>query len=293
MGDPADRPEPPGLEWSMLPEANCYASRRWQECNWLQALEGGIDSSHVSFLHRGEVDVDPMHAAAGANKYLKADPNPVFEVKASSGGLVIMARRQGEPGTYYWRITQYVMPWYTFIPPFANHPLGAHAFVPMDDENTWTWNINYYVGHALGAEQVQAMKKGHGIHGVVDPLTLRSRANRGNDYLIDRAAQKSGRSFSGVPGFAAQDAAMQESMGTIQDRTREHLVQTDRAIVMTRRRLADAVLALRDRNVPPPGLAPEAQRVRAGAVLLGREVAAYEWSRAELAAAPDRPPYTV
>ncbi|MGH8011915.1 MAG: Rieske 2Fe-2S domain-containing protein [Candidatus Binataceae bacterium] len=291
MGAPEETPPPPALEWSLLPPEQCYASRRRQECNWLQALEGAIDSSHVSFLHRDEVDADPMHAEAGANRYLKADPNPVFEVKPSAGGLVIMARRVGDPGTFYWRITQYVMPWYTFIPPFAYHPLGAHAFVPMDDENTWTWNINYYTDRPLEAGQIAAMRDGRGIHGAVDPLTFRACANRDNDYLIDRAAQQNGRSFSGVIGFAAQDVALQESMGPIQDRSREHLVQTDRAIVITRRHLSEAASAAPD--VEPPGVNPAHQRVRAGAVLLPCDVAVHEWSRTALVALPGHPLYTV
>ncbi|MGH7907377.1 MAG: Rieske 2Fe-2S domain-containing protein [Candidatus Binataceae bacterium] len=293
MGPPGLRPPEPTLEWSTLPLPNRYITRRVQECNWLQALEGAIDSSHVSFLHHDDVDNDPMHLHARGNRYLKADPKAIFDVRNSPAGLTIYARRNGDEGSYYWRITQYIMPWYTFIPPFGPHALGAHAFVPIDDENTWTWNINYYVDKPLDEVQLNAMKQGNGIHAKTIPGTLRPAANRDNDYLIDRVAQKQRRSFSGVFGLAMQDAAMQESAGAIQDRTREHLVQTDRAIVMARKRLLDSAVGLRDDKAEPPGLKAEHQRLRAGSVLLEHEQSVQEWSRDALIARPEQPVFTV
>src|SRR5204862_6062080 len=96
-------------------------------------------------------------------------------------------------------------------------------------------------------------------------------ANRRNDYLMGRAAQKAGRTFSGVRGVGLQDAAIQESMGAIAQRPREHLVATDKGIVMTRRRLLDAASALA-RGQEPPGLEPVAQRVRAMSRVTPREL---------------------
>src|SRR2546423_15576377 len=90
-------------------------------------------------------------------------------------------------------------------------------------------------------------------------------ANKRNDYLIDRAAQKAKKTFSGALGVGVQDAAIQESMGTIQDRTREHLVSSDNGIVKTRRLLLDEASASA-RGDAPPGLAPAAQGVRAAAM---------------------------
>lgn len=293
MGRPELKPAPPMLEWSTLPEPNRYITRRWQECNWLQALEGGIDSSHVSFLHHYDLTTDPMHLRAQGSRYLKADPNPIFAVRDSPAGLTIYARRRGDAHSFYWRITQYIMPWYTFIPPFGPHALGAHAFVPMDDENTWTWSINYYVDQPLDPVQLAAMKEGRGIHARVIPGTLIPVANKRNDYLIDRVAQKERRNSSGVFGLAMQDATMQESAGAIQDRTREHLVHTDKAIVMARKRLLDSALAMRDWDTEPPGLRPEHQRLRAGSVLLERERSVEEWGRDALIARPGQPIFSV
>jgi len=97
-------------------------------------------------------------------------------------------------------------------------------------------------------------------------------ANKRNDYLIDRAAQKAKKTFSGVLGVGVQDAAVQESMGTIQDRSREHLVSSDNGIVKTRKRLMDAAKAV-ERGLAPPGLAPAAQRARAVSMVVPRELA--------------------
>src|SRR5258708_35680673 len=50
-------------------------------------------------------------------------------------------------------------------------------------------------------------------------------------------SQKRGRSYSGVEGIAMQDASLQEAMGPVQDRTKEHLCMTDKGNVGTRSRL--------------------------------------------------------
>ena len=269
MGPPDHQPPLPEWEFAVVPDNQRFVTKRWQECNWLQALEGGIDSSHVSFLHRGDLETDPIFKGSKGNKYNLGDLMPVFDVVESPGGLYIGARRNAEGGKYYWRITQWVMPAFTMIPPRADHPVHGHFFIPMDDENCWTWSFDYLADRPLSEEQVQAMREGKGIHTVVDPKTFRPLANKDNDYLMDRKAQKSGRSYGGIAGFAMQDASIQESMGAIVDRSRENLVGTDKGIVMARRRLLRAAKALAEQGVMPPGVDPLHQRVRSAAVVLG------------------------
>ena len=160
---------------------------------------------------------------------------PLFEVEEFSGGLLIGARRNADAGKYYWRITPWIMPWYTIIPPRAGHPLGAHAWVPIDDETCWAWSINYHPKRALTKSEVSAMQDGEGIHVKYVPGTFIPLANKSNNYLMDREAQAAGHSATGVDGIAMQDASIQESMGAIQDRTKEHLCATDAGIIMTRK----------------------------------------------------------
>ena len=119
------------------------------------------------------------------------------------------------------------------------------------------------------------MEEGKGIHVPVIPGTFRPAANKDNDYLMDRKAQQEGRTFSGVEGFAMQDASVQESMGPIQDRTRENLVPTDQGIIMARRRLIKAAQEL-DKGIQPPGVDPRHTRVRSASVLLPKSAAFHE-----------------
>jgi phenylpropionate dioxygenase-like ring-hydroxylating dioxygenase large terminal subunit len=268
MGPSEAQPPLPEWEFATVPTAHSFMSKRTQECNWLQAMEGGIDSSHVSFLHRGDLSSDPLFKGARGNQYNLADSKPHFEVVESAGGLYIGARRNAENGNYYWRITQWVMPSFTMIPPRGDHPVHGHFWIPIDDDNCWAWSFDYRPTAPLTAAQVEAMRAGKGIHVTYVPGTFRPRANKDNDYLIDRAAQKAGKTYSGVAGIAMQDASLQESMGPIVDRTKENLVSTDNGIIMARHRLLRAVKAFKEKGIVPPGVALEHQRVRSAAVIL-------------------------
>ncbi|MGH8662923.1 MAG: Rieske 2Fe-2S domain-containing protein [Burkholderiales bacterium] len=292
MGPPQLQPALPELEWVRVPAERRYASKRLQESNYLQALEGGIDSSHVSFLHAGALRTDPLLSGSRGNRYNEHDLMPQFEVAEFPGGLLIGARRNADNDCYYWRITPFIMPWYTIIPPRAGHPLGAHAWVPIDDQHCWAWSINYHPRRALSEAELHAMKDGKGIHCRYVPGTFVPLQNSGNDYLMDRAAQKTGVTCSGVDGIAMQDASVQESMGPIQDRTRENLCPTDRGIVMTRRLLLAAAQANRE-GKPLPGLAPAEQHVRSCAIELPRDRHFDQHARHGLFAPIDTDPISV
>ncbi|HZP79516.1 MAG TPA: Rieske 2Fe-2S domain-containing protein [Pseudolabrys sp.] len=268
MGAPEQQPPLPEFEFTAVPATQRFIAKRTQESNWLQALEGGIDSSHVSWLHRGDLNSDPLFKGAKGNQYNLNDSRPVFEVVESAGGLYIGARRNAENGNYYWRITPWVMPSFTMIPPRGNHPVHGHFWIPIDDHNCWTWSFDYHPLRALTETEVQAMRDGKGIYVKFEPGSFRPLANKDNDYLIDRAAQKAGKTFSGVEGIAMQDASLQESMGPIVDRTKENLVSTDNGIIMARHRLLKAAKALTEKGTVPPGVDPAHQRVRSAAVVL-------------------------
>jgi phthalate 4,5-dioxygenase oxygenase subunit len=292
MGPRDKMPATPEVEWCTLPASHVFVSKRLQECNYLQAMEGGIDTSHVSYVHRFEVDNDPMHRGSRANDYIKADGNVIFQIEKSDGGLTLYGRRNGEPDSYYWRITQWLFPWYTLIPPFGEHALGGHVWVPIDDEHCWAWSINFHPDKPLSAEERSHMEAGRGIHCQYEPGTFRTKANKDNDYLIDRRAQRDKRAYSGVFGISVQDASLQESMGPIQDRENEKLLPTDRAIVMARRMLYDAVTAL-EAGVEPPALDAGKQRVRAAGVLLDRAAKPQEWAKHHLADGLNQPVYSI
>ena len=266
MGPPDLMPAKPAFEWLDLPPANRYLKKRHQESNWLQALEGGIDSSHVSWLHSGELKSDPLHVSKGA--VYQQDRTPKFEVVESPGGLQIGVRRNAEEGHYYWRITQYILPWYTMIPPYGDNALNGHAWVPIDDHNVIVWSFTWHPTRALSEHELATMNKGGGMHVELIPGTFRPVVNKDNDYMIDRQAQKEGRYFSGVAGIAMQDASLQESMGPIIDRTKENLVSTDNAIIMARAILKRAAVALGKTGAEPRGLDIATHRVRSASFVL-------------------------
>lgn len=292
LGPAEKRPAPPSVEWCALPPTHVFVSKRLQESNYLQAMEGGIDTTHVSYVHRYEVDVDPMHQDTKARDYIKADGNVIFEIEEKPFGLTLYGRRNGEPDSYYWRVTQWLFPWFTLIPPFGRHALAGHVWVPIDDHHCWAWSVNFRPDRPLDPQELREMQAGKGIHCVYEPGTFRPKANKDNDYLMDRKAQKEKRAFSGVSGFAVQDSSLQESMGPIQDLQREKLLPTDRAIVMARRMLYEAATALRS-NAEPPALEADQQRVRAAGVLLPREKKPQEWAAVHLADGRGQPVYSL
>jgi phenylpropionate dioxygenase-like ring-hydroxylating dioxygenase large terminal subunit len=271
MGDQETTPALPEWEFARVPDSQSYTSKRWQECNWLQALEGGIDSSHVSWLHATGLRDDPLFKGARGNKYNLADMRPFFESVESDGGLFIGVRRNAEDDQYYWRITPWVMPSFTMIPPRGDHPVHGHFWIPIDDENCWVFSYDYHPVRNLTEQELQAMQDGYGVHNEYVPGTYRPLQNKDNDYMMDREAQRRGETYSGIKGIAMQDASLQESMGPIVDRTKERLVSTDTGIIMARRKLWRAVEALRDTGEIPPGVDPRHQRVRSVAVVLPKD----------------------
>ncbi len=275
LGPTELEPALPEFEWMLVPDGQRCVSKRLQECNYLQALEGGVDLSHISFLHRSL----GARGDRRGQELTQRDPRPKFEVVDADYGQAIAARREADDGQYYWRINQWILPWYTMFPPLVDEGIGGHAWVPIDDASCWVYNITWNPTGPLAAVS-------DGIFGELIPGTYRARANRNNDFLIDREVQRT-RTFTGIPGFAAQDCAVQESMGTILDRSHERLVSTDIPIVALRRRLKEALARLTD-GEDPPGLDPASHHVRPAAVLLPRNVRFQDGAANALRAQPER-----
>ena len=234
-----------------------------------------------------------MFKGAKGNQYNLNDMRPVFEVVESPGGLYIGVRRNAENGNYYWRITQWVMPSFTMIPPRGGHSIHGHFWIPIDDENCWVWSYDYHPTRALSDAEIQSVRDGKGIHVKYVPGSFVPAANKQNDYLMDRASQKAGKTYSGVEGISMQDASLQESMGPIVDRSKENLVATDNGIIMARHRLLRAVKAFVENGVTPPGIDPEHQKVRSAAVILPPDQPFKEGAREALVARPQIAPATV
>jgi phthalate 4,5-dioxygenase oxygenase subunit len=296
MGRDNPPPGPPALEWTALPENQRLVTKFYQECNYMQALEGGIDPSHISFLH-GVIDIqdDAMQreldqAAAGFTLAAQLARAPHQEVVDTDYGVLLGARRDTEEGQYYWRITQFHMPFYTMPPtdPKTDPLLHSHIYVPVDDENLVNWCISWHPGRALSADELTAMQTGRSIHlTTYAPATseaygdIRPRASQDNDYLMDWQAHHT-QKFFGVPGVGAQDKAITESQQPIVDRTQERLSSADIGIIRVRKCLLDAARALQDEGIMPPGMASESFRIRPASVILPKDTPWVEGARAQL-----------
>ena len=273
MGPTELKPPLPAFEWVQVPHAHRFITKRTQDCNYLQAMEGGIDSAHVSFLHRHELRNDSLHIGKGAELTRETDAR--FEVVETSGGMVVGVRRPAPNGQLYWRITQWIMPFHTMIPPYGDNALNGHAWVPIDDESCMAWCFTHHPTRALTAHELEVMRNGGGIHVQLIPGSFRPVVNKDNDYMIDRAAQRGSKTYSGVAGIAMQDAAIQESMGPIQDRSKENLVSTDNGVIMARIRLRKAVLAA-EQGREPDGLDPATHAVRSASIVLPEDASFIE-----------------
>lgn len=240
------------------------------DCNWLQVLEGDIDSSHFGFLHLGHLS--PQDAPEGSFvRHMVEDRAPRYKVVDTEFGASYGAYRPaGNEHEFYWRIAHYLFPFYTMAP--LGLLGGSPAFlarVPLDDHRT----MNYFVltSSQLGRPvPVDGSAIGQMLPNTTDWFgRFRSTRSLANDYKIDREAQRSGRSYTGIEGIATQDQAMTESMGPIMDRTAEHLGSADVMVIRVRRRLLRALRAFGGNGTPPPGVdAPDVYRQRAGGVVL-------------------------
>lgn len=256
LGPPGTAPPPPRYSWMEGPSERRFVFEHVQEnCNWVQALEGGLDSAHVGILHGDEMALatlgryDPN--GVGADRYPTTDPAPRLEVETTPYGFVYAAIRQAtDPGKRYVRITPYVLPYMTF-PAMRT----AVMRLPQDDTTTVTISVYYDPDRPPDGDAILARQ------GMDRPETY------GPDRVLripdqDRAAMEARRSFTGLDGFNVQDGAMTMFMGgPILDRTKEHVVPTDYAVVRMRRLLLEVADQV-ERGEAPVGTGPEVDTSR-------------------------------
>ena len=293
MGPPDQTPELPKLEWARVPDSHRHISKRFQETNYLQAIEGGIDSSHSNFLHATveafrvtDAYVEKVKNSTNLRaKYHLLDKAPRFTVKKTDYGLLIAVRRNAEEDTYYWRMTQFLLPSHTIIPYQKGNSIHGHCWVPRDDETCWVWTISWNPDEPLSPEDRDAIANETFVHAKVDPVTFRPLRNQDNNYGIDRGRQRT-TTMTGIHGFATQDQALQESMGPVVDRTRERLGTSDTAIIAMRRLLLQEIRALEEGRAPRAAHQGDLYWVRSCSLLLNRDVdfgeGARELMRAEV-----------
>jgi phenylpropionate dioxygenase-like ring-hydroxylating dioxygenase large terminal subunit len=274
---PRETPPPlPDLEGNLHPDYGI--SVLYRANNWMQGIEGELDTIHAAFLHSAPNRVRDF--PPGSFGYYQArSKEGKFSVRETDYGTAYGMHRPAEEDTTYWRIGHLLFPFFA-MPPGAS-TLGEDArflaYVPMDDHNTLEWGVGVRRPdvQAQGLFGREYVPNGTGWFD-----RFRIQQNLGNDFKIDREAQKRGDSYTGIPGIRQQDMAMTETMGRIMDRSNEHLGTTDQMIIRTRRRYIAAAKALAEHGVAPPGVdQPQLYRQRSGLVILPRDADWWEATR--------------
>jgi len=261
MGTQAAAPPFPGLEVLRLDDSEMTVFCAMRSCNWLQALEGDIDTSHFGFLHAGHIDPDDLaddHPFRGA-VFHRA---PELKVTETPWGTTYGAFRPAANGQTYWRIANFLFPFWTQQPQgdFATN-LHARAWVPLDDTHLMFYNFVWkrpLPNRMLG-------KSGKPLTGVDLDMRFMPNttdwlgrwqltANPANDWQIDRDGQRDKVSFTGISNIHMQDQAVTESMGPITDHDFEHLAPTDIMIARTRRHILRTARAFMEQGAAPPCL---------------------------------------
>jgi phthalate 4,5-dioxygenase len=260
MGPPERKPDPPDFEWMRAPNTHSNVTKNYQENNFLQSLEGGLDTAHSSFLHNEWIgDTRNVRNLVGA---------PKIEIVPTDYGYCYVSFRKISDTEQYVRVYQYVMPFQQIRGDISDAygqrkkvaKVDGHFWVPIDDNQTWTWNFLYGADESVAItpefKEWEEVRTGRGKDDLI-PGTFKLKRNLSNDHMIDRELQK--KTFTGITGIATQDIALQEGMGPIVDRSQELLVGSDAAIVTMRRMLLEATRAVA-RGEDPPGLRPESTR---------------------------------
>jgi phthalate 4,5-dioxygenase len=244
---PGEAPALPRLDCFAAPDEYSFAFKGHIDCNWLQALEVGIDPAHASFLHRFFEDED---RATGYGKQFRANSidsdlpmsrvlrqhdRPRIDVENTDYGLRLIALRALDEARTHVRVTNLIFPHAVLIP-LSETMTITQWHVPVDDGNCYWYAIFTSFRDPVDKEEMRRQRLQ--LYELPD---YKPRLNRANDWGYSAAEQKS-KTFTGMgEDINVHDNWAVESQGRIHDRTREHLGQTDKAISAYRRVLLDAI----------------------------------------------------
>jgi phenylpropionate dioxygenase-like ring-hydroxylating dioxygenase large terminal subunit len=249
-----------------IPEDQWRAGKTHSTCNWVQSMEGNLDSAHISFLHQyfairdipdDGTDKPGYNSNLMSMKFWALDRAPRFEMDEDWYGYRYAAVRTTPNGHKHVRINAFVIPFGTCV---ASIPFGGGQgmFIPIDDENCWRYFVSMQpAGNTQGVGGPGYQSDPNWPYDTFGPGGRRQlsgnrtrRYTGENDYSIDRDAQNT-VSYTGIPDFGSQDMMVTETMGTIYNRSEEHLGTTDVPIIRMRRMLIDAAKGLAEGKEPP------------------------------------------
>ncbi len=254
---PGDPPPFPDFDCFRAPAGYTFAFKGLIACNWLQALEVGIDPAHASFLHRFFQDADPtgsygkqfrgatMGAGMPMTQILRQFPRPEIQVEDTEYGLRIAALRRLTATEMHIRVTNLAFP-QAFVIPMSKTMTITQWHVPVDDTHCYWYAI--FTSFDAPVDQARMRAQRLELYELPDYIP---RKNQSNDYGFDPYEQRTSTYTGMGDDINVHDQWAVESMGAIQDRTKEHLGQTDKAIVRYRRMLLKAIEDVAAGAAPP------------------------------------------
>jgi phenylpropionate dioxygenase-like ring-hydroxylating dioxygenase large terminal subunit len=236
LGQGEQPPQFPAFEFVNLPPEQVVVRAAILKVNWVQSLEGLLDSAHVTSLHKDWLP-QGANAMQGAHAGVMGDLAPRYEIDDRPYGFRAKAIRTLDDGRQVNRMTEYVLPFYCFIPNTLASIRTVSMGVPVDDENTVFWGILWDLKEPLDAVTAD-IKRNAGKLGPDPDNYYTPRGEAGQIWGQDRELMKKG-SYAGFQALPFEDFAVQESQGAIADRSKEHLGQSDIAVIRARRLLLD------------------------------------------------------
>ncbi|MDQ0314710.1 aromatic ring-hydroxylating dioxygenase subunit alpha [Amorphus orientalis] len=266
----------PQLDCFVAPDTHVFAFKGLWDCNWLQAMEVGIDPAHASFLHRFFEDEDVRQsygkqfrgASSGTElpmtKILREYDRPIINVEHTEYGLRLIALRQLDEERTHVRVTNQIFP-HGIVIPLSQEMTITQWHVPVDDTHCYWFSVFTSYTGAVDKEKMREQRLE-----LIEPPEYRSRRNKSNDYGFDPHEQAH-ETYTGMGAdINVHDQWAVESMGPIQDRTREHLGQSDKAIIQYRRLLRKEIEKVGNGETPLMVLEePEARSVQGPATMDG------------------------
>ena len=247
---PGEPPLFPNFHFLAAPEPYVYQTKVYHRSNYLQANEGNIDPAHLSFLHSFHKPLtDRTQAAQKLQNVLIQNTRPKIDIERTRYGIRILTKRTADEGKNYVRLTNFVFPNLAFFGGDGGKrsPGGysAHWHVPINDESHWRYDFSYHPADPLNKQELEAK---HAAEVDENFYPLRTPEN----HYLQNAEEMETFSFSGMGrNFPAHDLFAVQSPGAIIDRSREHLISSDIAIVAARRMLLDAMEGLKNGKEPP------------------------------------------
>jgi phenylpropionate dioxygenase-like ring-hydroxylating dioxygenase large terminal subunit len=263
LGPQDSEPPPlPAMDCFAAPGSHTFAFKGLWSCNWLQAFEVGIDPAHTSYLHRFFED-ESLQASYGRQfrgasagevagerwpmtRIMREFDRPQIRVEPRPYGMQLTTLRPMNTELTHVRVTHSIFP-HTFVIPLSESLTITQMHVPVDDTHTY-----WYAIFTSFTEPVDKRAMRDQRLSAVSLPDYRPRSGRHNQWGFDAQEQRT-RTYLGMgeDDINVHDQWACESMGPIQDRTREHLASTDVAIAANRRQLLQAIDQVQAGQLPP------------------------------------------